>query len=160
MKTRDNGQVVWAALFKLCVFLLVILFIIQSGCTQPQIRPHEGAWNLVYLETVNSDTTTNVFPGDLTGSDMKLWAKDHFAFVGRFQWNEDTTFNNWGGGTYTLEGTHYQELIEYHVNANWLGDTPKMLLEMKGDTLIQAYPVDDKWQIDKSNYTIEKYVRF
>jgi hypothetical protein len=32
-------------------------------------------------------------------------------------------------------------------------------LEIKGDTLYQTYPVNDNWQIDKNEYTLEKYVR-
>jgi hypothetical protein len=161
MKTCDNRQCVWIVFFKLSVFMLVILFIIQFSCTSPQILPHEGAWNLVMTKQIAEDTVAYSLPGDMTGSDMKIWADDHFIFVGQYQWGTDTTvYNNWGGGTYTLEGTHYQEYIEYHVNADWVGATPKMLLGIKGDTLIQVWPVDDNWQIDRSNYTIEKYVRF
>jgi hypothetical protein len=34
-----------------------------------------------------------------------------------------------------------------------------MEIEMKNDTLIQTYPVDDKGQMDKEWAWIEKYVR-
>ena len=39
------------------------------------------------------------------------------------------------------------------------GKTIKMTLEIKNDTLIQTYPVDDKGQMNKDWAWIEKYVR-
>ena len=98
------------------------------------------------------------FLANYTGSDMKIWAKNYFIFVGRYK--RDTTFtDNYGGGTYTLDGNRYQETILYHSIAEWVGNKPKMLLDVKGDSLIQTWPADDNWQINKSNYRIEKYVR-
>jgi hypothetical protein len=34
-----------------------------------------------------------------------------------------------------------------------------MLVEIKGDTLYQTWPVNGNWQINKYDYTVEKYVR-
>jgi len=52
-----------------------------------------------------------------------------------------------------------RKTILYHVNKQYVGKTIKMLLGIRGDTLIQTWPVDKNGQIDKSNYTIEKYTR-
>ena len=105
------------------------------------------------------DTLKSEFPGDYSGSDMKMWSKDHFVFVGLFK-NDTTTRNNYGGGTYKLKGNRYEEYILYHANKVAVGKNVKMILELKNDTLFQTYPVDENGKIDSvSYYYIEKYVR-
>jgi hypothetical protein len=112
----------------------------------------------VYAQSIAGDTLVWKFLGDNAGSDIKIWTKSHFIFVGRFK--NDTAFaDSYGGGTYTLEGNRYEETILYHVATNWVGSKVKMLLEIKGDSLIQTWPADDTWQINKSTYRVEKYVR-
>ena len=86
-----------------------------------------------------------------------MWSKENFSFVWRVAIN-DSLMDNYGGGTYTLDGNHYIENVLYHRAKNLLGSI-KMLIEVKGDSLIQTWPTDENWQIDKSNYNIEKYIR-
>ena len=89
---------------------------------------------------------------------MKMWTKEHFAFVGRYK-SDTTNFDSFGGGQYKLDGDRYEEIIQYHVAAGMVGDTVKMLLEFKNDTLVQTWPVGSNGQIDKRNFNEEKYVR-
>lgn len=141
---------------KLFFFLLIpVLFI---GCNRSTNLPHEGAWQLVYAKSVSADTVVSEFPGTVTGSDMKVWTKNHFIFVGLF--NLDSTItNSYGGGTYTLDGNRYTETILYHTYPDFAGKKINMLLEVQNDTLIQTWPVKEDGQIDKNNYRIEKYIR-
>lgn len=142
----------------LITIITVMVSIIFLSCIQPQSKPIEGAWNLVYSQYIAEGKLVEKFPGNYTGSDIKIWAKNYFIFVGRYK--IDTTFvDNYGGGTYTLDKNHYQETVLYHIASHWVGTKPKMLLEVKGDSLIQTYPVDDNWQINKNNYTVEKYIK-
>ena len=105
-----------------------------------------------------ADSLTFEFPGSTTGSDIKMWTENHFLTVGRFQM--DTTFmDNGVGGTYTLDGNKYEETILYMPGQNGTGQKVKMLLELRNDTLIQTWPVDENGQIDKTNYSVEKYIR-
>lgn len=138
---------------------LIILIIIGS-CTQKEVQPpHEGTWKVVHFMRVTADTLVWEFPGDFTGSEMKIWSKNHFAFAGRYKM--DTVFiDNCGGGSYTLDGTHCEESYLYFLNAQeTVGTSQKLLLEIKNDTLIQSWPCDENWQIDKSNYSLQKLVR-
>ena len=144
--------------FKQISIIAMMILIFLPNCAQSQIKSHEGAWNLVYMKNISSDKLNWKFPGEYTGSDVKIWTKDHFIFVGQFK-HDTTIVDNYGGGTYTLNGNRYEETILYHARADWVGSTLKMLLEVKGDSLIQTWPVNDNWQIDKSNYSFEKYVR-
>ncbi len=137
-------------------FLSLIISLIMFSCAQEEKSPIEGAWQLVSGEWGSIEET---FPGQITGSDIKMWTKDCFAFVGKFQM-DTVMIDNFGWGKYTLiEGIKYEENIMMHKTApNLEGKTLKMLTEIRNDTLIQKWPVDDNWNLVE-NYSIEKYVR-
>jgi len=79
-----------------------------------------------------------------------MWSKNHWLCIGRHKKSDGTSSDLYAGGTYTLDGNHYQESIMYHNRTDWVGNKPKMVLEIKGDSLIQTYVADEKWQINKS----------
>lgn len=110
------------------------------------------------LAKISGDTLVRTFPGNITGGGMKMCTKEHFCFVGQYK-RDTTNFNSYGGGTYTLNGNQLEETLFYFVNSDKIGSKVKILMEVKGDTLTQTYPVDDNWQFDKSNYTIEKWIK-
>lgn len=143
---------------KTTLFLFLLITVLFIGCNRSTNLPHEGAWQLVYAKSVSADTVVNEFPVDLTGSDMKIWTKNHFIFVGLYNL-DSTIINSYGGGTYKLEGNRYEENILYHTYPNFVGKKINMLLEVKNDTLTQTWPVNEDGQIDKHNYEIEKYIR-
>jgi len=147
---------------KASYFIGLMISIILFSCdpNEKQHRKIEGAWSLVNYQSIAKDSVIigRYIGKDVIGSQIKVWSDDHFVFVGRFKVGSKKA-DNFGGGTYTLEGSQYIETILYHINKQWIGTKPKMHVEIKGDTLYQTWPVNDLWQIDKSNYTIEKYVR-
>jgi hypothetical protein len=134
----------------------MIVFIIGS-CTPKKGIKIEGAWQFVSAKSIAGDTLEFQIPGDYTGSGIKIWSKDHFAFVGL--WKKDTaTINSYGGGTYTMNENRYNETINYHTDNTAVGKTIKMIIEIKNDTLYQTWPVDDNGKFDSANYRIEKYI--
>lgn len=137
--------------------LCLLISLIVLSCAR-QRNPVEGSWRLVYAQSVEGDSLVWKFPGDYTGSQIKIWTKGHWAFVCRFK-QEVAFTDGYGGGSYTLDGTHYIESIVYHITENYVGTQIKMIIKVEGDTLIQTSPTDDAWQIDKSDYHLEKYVR-
>jgi len=141
---------------KIILSLLISIFVIS--CNQEKSKPIEGTWNLVYAQSIQNDTLRLKFPDDFKGSQMKIWCKKNWAFVGKYM-NDTTSHDNYGGGTYTIDGTHYQETIVYHAAPSTIGSAPKMLIEIKGDSLIQVWPVDESWHVDMKNYWVEKYIR-
>jgi len=137
-----------------CGMILIVIF----GCTQQKSNPIEGAWNLVYAQNIAGDTLVSKFPGDYTGTSIKIWSKGYVLYVGRYKM--DTAYiDGYGGGPYKINGNMYEENIQYFTDQSYVGMTVKMLLEIRNDTLIQTWPVDDNGQIDKSNYRQEKRVR-
>jgi len=129
--------------------LMLLLFIASCSPNDKHHRNIDGAWSLVSYITISNDTVVGRYIGkDVVGSQIKVWSQNHFVFVGRFIVKEKVV-DNYGGGTYTLEGSQYIETINYHKNHRWVNSKPRMLLEIKGDTLYQTWPVNDNWQIDK-----------
>ena len=126
---------------------------------QEKRSPMEGAWKLAYEFEVKGEESTLIFPGESRGSEIKMWAGDRWALVGVFIEDSIMT-DNFGGGKFSLEGTSYKEIVEYHSAREYLGQTVKLFLEIKNDTLTQIWPVDEAGEPVKSHYYMEKWVRF
>ena len=141
---------------KRTIFLsLIVLFIIGCGSQEKKL-PIEGGWKLVYANFPSSDLT---FPSNFTGAGVKTWTSGTFVFAGIYQM-DTVTYNNYGWGTFKLsEPNKYEESIIYHhLSESSIGTTIKMLIEVRNDTLIQKWPVNDNWQLPEQ-YSLEKYVR-
>jgi hypothetical protein len=137
-----------------CLMITLIIF----GCIPRKRTPVEGTWQVVSWQNMAGDSLVWKLGVDYVGTEMKIWTKDHFAFAGRYK--QDTTFiDNCGGGSFTLDGTHCQESYLYFPDQAKVGTTQRLLLEIKNDTLIQTWPVDEKWQVVKSKYNIQKLTR-
>lgn len=143
---------------KKIVTLSALLLLIIAGCKQEPTNPVLGAWDLISAKHVSNDTTTASFPGDYVGSQVKMWSDNYWMFVGKYK-QDTVVMDGYGGGNYTLEGIVYKETIVYHSTETMPGETIRMRIVVKNDTLIQVWPADEKGEIDKSNYNSEKYVR-
>ena len=144
---------------KLALCLSVSLTLILGSCTRETSTPMEGAWKLAYEIEVKGDESTILFPGTSKGSETKLWSGDRWALVGVFV--EDSVWSDvFAGGKFTIDGNDYREIVEYHSAPEYLGQTVKLFLEVKGDTLTQYWPVDEQGEPIQSHYYMEKWVRF
>jgi hypothetical protein len=142
---------------KICISL--ILVIVFSACTREKKPALEGSWQLVETQSVTNGKTETTYPGILVGKEFKTWAGNNFMFVGRWTENSKVT-DNYGFGTYKLEGTNYEETILYHFNRPYEGQTIKMKLEMRNDTVFQIYHrLDSAGKPDEKVYSVEKYAR-
>ncbi|MEJ2596537.1 MAG: hypothetical protein P8100_15750, partial [bacterium] len=122
------------------LLLLILTFFIFNvmveSCTREKISPLEGAWKLVHEYEINGENVKTLFPGVSQGSEIKMWTGDRWALVGVFI--EDSLItDNFGGGKFTLEGNDYREIVEYHSATEYLGQTVKLWLEIREDTLTQ-----------------------
>jgi hypothetical protein len=145
---------------KKIVFLSVIIFGLILSCTQQKEEKStiEGAWQVVSWLSIAGDTVEAELGKTFTGTEMKIWSKTCFNFVGYYDL-DTIMYDNYGGGTYKLDGTHGEENYLYFSAKSMIGTSQKLLLEIKNDTLIQTWPCDNNWQIDKSNYRIQKLIR-
>ena len=143
---------------KTVVFYCFILALIIGGCTQQKSSKIEGAWKLVYNKTVYGGELYYVFPNiDPTEGQIKMWTKDHVSFTGIIKWDSASS-DNFGAGTYKLNGNQYEETFLYCSYKPYIGKILKMNIEIKNDTLIQT-SLEKDGKFDKSSYMIEKYVR-
>ena len=140
---------------KKILFLSLIISLIIVSCAQQQgvKSPIEGVWQVVSFQQMHGDTVIVQFGKDFTGGEMKIWYGNYFNFVGQYKLG-DSIVNNYGGGTYKLDGNRYEENLTYPDP-----DTVKLLLDIKNDTITQTWPVDDNGQIIKSNHYIQKLAR-
>ena len=141
---------------KVILYGVIISFIIGS-CTQEKKSPIEGAWKVISFESIKGNTVTKTFP-NYTGSEILIFSKNHFLWVGNYK-KDSTSFNNFGGGTFTLTGNRLEESISYSVFKNMVETKIKLQWELKSDTATQTWPLDANWQISKDNYFIQKWIR-
>jgi hypothetical protein len=87
-----------------------------------------------------------------------MWAGNRWSLVGVFLEDSIMT-DNYAGGTFTLEGTDYREMVEFHSATEYLGQTVQLFLEVRNDTLIQFWPVDENGVPDPAHHYMEKWVR-
>ena len=141
---------------KKVIFLSLAISLIIGSCAQEEKSPIEGAWQLVYG---NWGSMEDTYPGQITGSGIKMWTNDCFAFAGKFQL-DTVIVNNFGWGKYKfIEGNKYEEnIMLHHTSPSLEGQTLRMLMEVRNDTLIQSWSADENWNL-KENYSIEKYAR-
>ena len=141
---------------KLIYFLLIAFTI--SVYSQKKSLNIEGTWKLVQTQTLTGTKSVIDFPGKTVVDQTKIWSGNNFMFVARVK--TDTIVENmYGVGTYKLQGNRYEEYLKIISYKPWEGKTILMTIEMKNDTLIQTYPVDNNGQIDKNWAAIEKYVK-
>jgi hypothetical protein len=118
----------------------------------------EGTWKLVSATTIKkTDTTVTDFAA---GQEMiKVINKSHFAFL-RHDTNQgkDTAIFSAGGGTYTLAGDKYTELLQYCNDRGWEGHSFSFTVSVKEDTLLQT-GVEKLEKENVDQFIIEKYLR-
>ena len=139
---------------KKIILLSLIISLIIGSCAQEKKSPIEGAWKLVYGKWASSDQT---FPAQVQGSSIKFWSKENFAFDGQFKM-DTMVMDNYGWGTYTLDGNKYIEQVILHADKPSIGKAVRLILEIRNDTLIQSYPADENWKLPEK-YSTEKFIR-
>jgi hypothetical protein len=87
-----------------------------------------------------------------------MWDGNHFIFVGKYEIDTTTSYR-FGVGTFTLNGNIYEENIKYHFEKFYENSKNKIWLEIRNDTLLHIYPVDDTGKPNPAKHWIEKYVR-
>jgi hypothetical protein len=143
----------------------ILLILIASvttlvGAQNAEVNP-QGAWNLVQILNEVDGNTNIVFPSATSKmSQHKVWTKNKWMFASNYV-GETGTFNDYGGGSYTLEGNQYAEYIDFSTYKEYLGKTVKMKMKFVNDTLVQSYhPVDTLGNVMENLMIIEKYVRW
>jgi hypothetical protein len=143
---------------KRTIFLSLIIALIIGSCTQEKKSPNEGVWNLVYGDwPTMSVTASQTYPAQITGGQIKIYTKNYFSHTGELK-IDTTVMSTSGCGSYTLEGNKFEETILYRKGQTGLGIKIKLLLDVRNDSLILRWPVDENWKLAEK-YNTEKYIR-
>lgn len=140
------------------IFLVLVIALITGSCARNTQKSLQGAWKMIQMQMVEGRKVTNYFSDRYTVNQIKMWSEDHFIFVGKYQVDTSLIYR-YGVGTYTLEGNLYEEDILYHFSKSYEGTKNKIWLEIRNDTLLHIFPVDDLGQPSQATHWIEKYVR-
>ena len=140
----------------LTISLIAALF--MQSCSSNTTTPIEGTWRLAYEYEVRNGDSNCIFPGSSRGSELKMWTGNRWSLVGVFI--EDSVMtDNYAGGTFTLKENDYREMVEFHSAPEYLGQTVRLFLEIREDTLIQIWPVNEEGEPDPEHHYMEKWVR-
>ncbi|MGE5426425.1 MAG: M56 family metallopeptidase [Methylococcaceae bacterium] len=161
-----------AGLWKVATFLpLLALLLMAFGKTGENVTPEmllgpdgstttsekiEGAWKTFLSQKIENGKAITLITSDSKYTEMKVWTKDYYAYVGNQGYG---SYSFGGSGTYKLNGNLYEENIIYSPVGSTQGQTVKLILEIKNDTLTQIWPIDASGKYDKSNCNIIKMVR-
>jgi hypothetical protein len=119
--------------------------------------PLEGTWEMTSAKWQEGDKVHS-FPGDMSGSQVKTYSAGHFLFVGQFKTGEKVQ-DNYGGGTYALNGEDYAETLRYHVAPAAVGKTLRFKLVIQGNTMTLTGPINPQDQKALGNQLTEVYLR-
>ena len=135
-------------------FLGLAMLVTISAYAQNTRSPLEGAWQMAYGTWLKPPVA---FPDQVKGGQLKIWSERYYTCVGHFE-RDTVIWNNYVGGRYLLNGSRYEEELTYFPNKSMIGQKSRILIEIRNDTLIQKWPVDENWNLAKS-FRIEKYIR-
>lgn len=141
---------------RVIVFCLFILLMTVSCSKQDKTSP-QGGWQMVQMQLNDNGKVTNYFSDRYVVNQTKVWVGNHFIFVGKYEVDTAVTYR-YGVGTWTLKGNIYTEDILYHFDKAYEGQKNKIWLEIKKDTLLHIFPVNDAG-IPNAKHWVEKYVR-
>ena len=140
------------------VLILILLFILYRRMVPGEQLPH-GSWQMIKTISVENGRSQVTYPGINVGKEFKVWSGKNFIFFGRWE-KEKVITDNYGYGTYTLDGNQYEETVLYHFMPSYQGQKIRMTLEFRNDTLTQIYhPVDSAGKPIESRSSIEKFIR-
>lgn len=139
------------------VIPLSLIILLAVSCNRQDSHSPKGGWQMIQMQLVDNGKVTNYFSDRYVVNQTKIWDNNHFIFVGKYQ-VDTTTIYRYGVGTWTLKGNIYEENIKYHFDKSYEGARNKIWLELKKDTLLHIFPINDAG-IPNTRHWVEKYVR-
>ena len=125
--------------------LPALLLLLAGGIVacdaKPAKPPLEGTWEMTSATWTVEGKEVTAPSATISLSQLKMYSKGHFLFVGHFKESDKPARDNYGGGTYTLNGEDYTETILYHTLAGAVGSTLHFKLVVKGSTMTLTGPI-------------------
>lgn len=139
----------------LCLLLIIFSLGVYS---QNQKLNLQGAWKLISYQEIENGKISNAFPGYATIDEVKIWSGNYVMFVSHYKSKKHDN-DDYGSGTWKTEANKYEELFTI-TNYSRIKNQPlRLKLEMKGDTLVQTFPLNEKFEVDSYTRYISKYLK-
>jgi hypothetical protein len=149
----QNGIVIIAAMFLSCAEKK------DSGVAKNPSVPIVGTWKLVNGTVIEKgDTTHTEYTKKI--SFIKVINDTHFAFLQHDlnKGKDSSAVFSAGGGRYSLKDSVYTEQLEYCTAREWEGNSFKLTVSIRNDTLIQR-GVEKLEGLGVDRINVEKYIR-
>jgi hypothetical protein len=141
------------------LFLCLLLSIFSVGAySQKQELNLQGAWKMVAFQEKVDGKTVNVFPGYATIDQIKIWSGNQVMFVAHYKSKKHVN-DDYGSGTWKMIGNKCEETCNISSYKEWINKTVRIEFEFNKDTLIQIFPLNEKFERDNNTVYTEKYLK-
>lgn len=142
------------------LFLCLLLSLFSVGVySQNQQLNLQGAWKVLSGTQFKDGKQTSAFLDGAIMDEVKIWSGNRVMFVSHFK-KKDGESDAYGSGTWKLSGTHYEESYTISSYKKRLENkTVRLKLEMKGDTLVQTFFLNEKFEVDNNTEFVLKYIK-
>lgn len=129
-----------------------------NATSQIQKSDLQGAWRLVAFQEIEDGKVITYFPGKQNIEQIKIWSGNQYMFVGQ-RTKSKKTRDDYGLGTFKMIEDKYEEYLTIFSYKHLENKTLRLKMEIKNDTLIQTFFLNDKFEIDNNTKYIEKYIK-
>ena len=136
------------------LFLVLIVLLSFCNCSKNNSKSIVGTWRMFYAESIENDSV--IIKNLDSTSFIKIINDNHFAFFNQTLGNQEVFYG--GGGSYTLEGDKYTEVLNYTSVKSLRNHSFPFTVKIKGDTLIQS-GIEFVKKANLNRKIIEKYIR-
>ncbi|MDP4271083.1 MAG: hypothetical protein Q8909_13305 [Bacteroidota bacterium] len=141
------------------ITLLIIAITVTLSFGKQKAVPLEGTWQMVHAQYYHLDSLMFQFSVKDGDFQWKVFSKGYFVAVNQSVYNGKTQ-NGGICGKYELKGSNLVEILDDHYPdaIKYFSKKPEYTVQIKGDTLIQTGPYDEKGRMIYFHF-VEKYVR-
>ena len=119
----------------------------------------QGAWKLVAALEIQNGITGNFVGKYATMNETKIWSGNVVMFVSQYKGRKEQS-EDYGSGTWKLNGNNYEE--SYTISSfkeSLENKTVRPKLEIKGDTLVQTFFLNEKFDPASDTLYVWKYLK-
>jgi hypothetical protein len=140
------------------IFCLLLSIFSIGAYSQKQDLNLQGAWKLVVVQEIENGKIVTYFPGREKTEQINVWAGNQIFFVGQTKTSK-TTKEDYGIGTFKLNGNNLEETLSGSSYKEAINKKLRFRVEMKGDTLVQTFFLNENFEPYEETQHIEKYLK-
>jgi len=141
------------------LFLCLLLSIFSVGAySQKKDLNLQGTWKLVVVQEIEDGKNVTYFPGREKIEQINVWSGNQIFFVGQTTTSK-TTREDYGIGTFKINGNNLEETLSVSSYKEAINKKLRFRVEMKRDTLVQIFFLDENFKPCEETQHIEKYLK-